>query len=591
MNKLGFSLYKRYSKKKLLIKIFILCSIVIMVSLLSLSFVITSHLLQTSKQKELDINKQVINNINNYFTEKRITTTNILKQIYGNSDLIADLVRFLSLDSADYWTYRIDNFVENSSNSSTSFTNYVNSFYFHDADISNIILYSKKKNFFFITSDEFASKYCIYGSEANSLKKKMLGGKDEGYKGVLTNMPADGSSKNLFGVASDIKDPDTLDYVGQIIISYDTKGIDRLYNQYKDDIKGYLLVLTKDGDVIYDSSNRYYGEKYPYFNKLFGSSEIHMLDKKSYVNIESSSDYGVFIAGILLVYFGIAIFSRRTKGIMDAMEELQKGNLSVRIQDDGHGDELSLIAKSFNNMCSSLEDYIQKVYLSEIKQKNAELAALQSQINPHFLYNTLEVIRMRAVSTGMNDVGDMIYILSRLFHNSVNQETIVTVSDEIDQCRLYLQLFCIRYVDKFSYTINVSDDILNYSIPKFSLQPIIENYIIHGIDMDSSDNKVVVKGFKDKENIVFIIEDNGTGIDEEKLDTIKNALEEPDKYPSSSIGLSNVNERLRLIYGHQYGLSIESKTGRDSGTSVFIKIPALLKEDLIINDEGILSRR
>ena len=191
---------------------------------------------------------------------------------------------------------------------------------------------------------------------------------------------------------------------------------------------------------------------------------------------------GLLIVGsILIAYFVISIFSKRTKSIMAAMEELQKGNLSVRIPSVDDGDELSLISSGFNNMCINLDEYIKKVYLSEIKQKNSQLIALQAQINPHFLCNTLEVIRMRAVSKGADDVGEMIYILATLFRNTIRKDMIITILDEINQCRMYLQLFCIRYKDSFSYNIDVQNELLTFSIPKFTLQPVIENYIVHGI--------------------------------------------------------------------------------------------------------------
>jgi two-component system sensor histidine kinase YesM len=204
--------------------------------------------------------------------------------------------------------------------------------------------------------------------------------------------------------------------------------------------------------------------------------------------------------------------------------------------------------------------------------------ALQSQINPHFLFNTLETIRMKAVSAGTSDVADMVYILATLFRNSIDGGTFIPISAELEYCKLYLQLFKIKYGEIFTFNIEINNDIMNYSMVKFTLQPIIENYLFHGMKQDSKNNAISIKGFISDSNILFVISDNGIGISKEKLDRIEKTLEDNTHKQTNTIGLSNVNERLKIIYGSSYGISISSEL--DKGTCVKIRIPAKKMEDI-----------
>ena len=157
------------------------------------------------------------------------------------------------------------------------------------------------------------------------------------------------------------------------------------------------------------------------------------------------------------------------------MKQVRIGNLDTIIKTEAYGDELNTIASDFNEMCIDLSEYIQQVYIYEISKKNAEIEALQAQINPHFIYNTLEAIRMSATSQGNESVSQMILLLAKLFRNIVKEENMVTIETEINNSTLYLDLFQIRYNNKFSYDIQVPQHIRSLGIPKHILQPIIEN--------------------------------------------------------------------------------------------------------------------
>ncbi len=183
---------------------------------------------------------------------------------------------------------------------------------------------------------------------------------------------------------------------------------------------------------------------------------------------------------------------------------------------------------------------------------------------------------MRAAVRGALDVSEMIYILATFFRNSLKTETITTIETEIEHCKLYLKLFQIRYNDKLSVAFNIDESMLTYSIVSLSLQPIIENYIVHGIDLDATNNTITISSRFDHDDIFIEIEDNGCGIEANTLTSINSALN--NKIEPFSIGIFNVHERLRIVYGEAYGLDIESK--ENIGTKVTIHIPARKKGDL-----------
>lgn len=277
----------------------------------------------------------------------------------------------------------------------------------------------------------------------------------------------------------------------------------------------------------------------------------------------------LFIIAEVFIYFKVQNISVRIKNITNAMNRVQNGDFKTIICEDKEIDEITLISKSFNNMCKQLDDHIKKVYVSEIKQKNAEMVAFQSQINPHFLYNTLESIRMKAIADGNKEIGKMLYNLAFLFRNMIKGKSKISLAQEIGYIKMYLQLFKFRYNDKFDYSINIQHDIEENEIIKFTIQPVIENFLVHGINLDVDDNLITINAKKVNNVIKITIQDNGTGINDEKIELInKNIKSHKD---INSIGLVNVNERIKYQYGDEFGLFVENCETK--GTKVTITIP------------------
>ena len=275
----------------------------------------------------------------------------------------------------------------------------------------------------------------------------------------------------------------------------------------------------------------------------------------------------VIAIGEIFVRYYLQRLSRRLNRILDGMEKVMEGNLDVRIPADKNGDELDVISKCFNEMCVNLNEHIRKRYLAEIEQKNAEMSALQSQINPHFLYNTLEAIRMKAICNGDREVGKMLYSLAVTFRAQIKEADVITLAQELHYCKKYMELFEFRYQNQFQASVECPEEYLQVPVIKFVLQPIIENYFIHGMRMREKDNRIKIS-VKKEEFYKIIVEDNGKGMSEDELANQNRKLKSGIMEKQSSIGIANVNSRLRAVYGDECGVSMEA--GEDRGLRVVL---------------------
>ncbi|WP_029233276.1 sensor histidine kinase [Butyrivibrio sp. VCB2006] len=219
---------------------------------------------------------------------------------------------------------------------------------------------------------------------------------------------------------------------------------------------------------------------------------------------------------------------------------------------------------------------IEEQVKEEQKQlRKAEFELLQAQINPHFLYNTLDAIVWSAESGNQKQVVSMVGSLSEFFRASLNKgKEIVSIKEELQHVTSYLEIQQVRYQDILSYEINVAKDIYNYSIPKITIQPIVENALYHGIKNRRGGGKITITGAENNGGITIQVRDNGAGMTEERLKEVRNSLLQDSSDKSAIYGLYNVNERIRLNFGDEYGLFISSHSGK--GTDVTIYLPKIL---------------
>ena len=292
---------------------------------------------------------------------------------------------------------------------------------------------------------------------------------------------------------------------------------------------------------------------------------LAVLDKKS-VKIETGKNLAPLIVGIIVLDSILLIFlyktfkrySQQISVVMQAMEQTAAGNLETRIDTTKTEYELKELSIGINEMLDSINQFVEDIYKLEIKHQDAHMRALQAQINPHFLYNTLEYIRMYAISEGSEELADVVYAFSALLRNNTNQEKTITLKEELDFCEKYVYLYQMRYPNRVAYHFMIDPDLEKIEVPKFVIQPLVENYFKHGIDFTRFDNALSVKVLQEDKRVRIIVKDNGRGMTEKRLKQVEEKLSHPKVELHESIGLQNVNERLRANFGSSYYMSLEN---------------------------------
>lgn len=264
--------------------------------------------------------------------------------------------------------------------------------------------------------------------------------------------------------------------------------------------------------------------------------------------------------------------AKRLSLVVEKINQNREKNL-VPFKDNSDKDEIGQLVFNYNAMVERINQLIEEQTETAEKLKVSEVRALQAQINPHFLYNMLDMINWLAQSGKQKEVSLAVQTLSKFYRLTLSKKNItIPIREELRHVELYVKLQNMRYEDKISFLIDVPDEILDFEIPKLILQPIVENSIQHGIfEKDSKKGTIVIMAWMDGADIVFVISDDGVGILPEKLPFILDGTYEDGK--GSNIGIYNTHLRLQLLYGREYGLSYESTPGR--GTEVQVRLPAV----------------
>jgi sensor histidine kinase len=278
---------------------------------------------------------------------------------------------------------------------------------------------------------------------------------------------------------------------------------------------------------------------------------------------------GLSILFIIILYVTLrqtfSNYQKQVVDLVDSIEVIAQGEEGLRIDTSEKDQELLLIAETTNDMLDRLEKNIHDIYQLELSQKDANMRALQAQINPHFMYNTLEFLRMYAVMQSQDELADIIYEFSSLLRNNISDERETTLKQELEFCRKYSYLCMVRYPKSIAYGFKIAPELEEMRIPKFTLQPLVENYFAHGVDHRRTDNVISIKALKGPGFVEILVEDNGRGMPAEKLASLQEKLaqrsfEHEASYSGErqSIGIVNVHERFVLYFGDRYQISVES---------------------------------
>ncbi len=413
------------------------------------------------------------------------------------------------------------------------------------------------------------------------------------------------------------------DVTGYAVMAIDRKYIDTICSQMGQDENMYVVITDRDGKIIshpdkstvmkdFDAGimeniagmEKERGEKSERFFKtaLHGEEVLvsyEILDKNGWRVIsiipysylmESTVNNGIFtlicILFLVLISIYVAVLVTKSiavpvKRLLTAMDKTGLGDLDVRLEDRWtlNKDEHAQLALGFNRMTTRLQMLIDEVYRSEInkkelefRKKEAELNALQQQINPHFLYNTLETIYWMADIKGETEIGEMVTALGNFFRKSISHgKEYVPVSDEVQNVQYYVYLQKIRFRERFEVVWEIDARILDCLIIKLILQPIIENAIVHGVESMEKGGLIVVKGYMQEEKLYFEVIDNGKGMSKKKLEEFHAYINNSQNEKEQSVGVKNVHQRIRLYHGEEYGITIFSK--QNAGTRVVLCLP------------------
>ena len=392
---------------------------------------------------------------------------------------------------------------------------------------------------------------------------------------------------------------------GVVFIDLNYSAISELCDKNSIGDKGYVFILDQDGNIVYHPSQQQLynelqtenidivmnadtdtvvtgtgddGKIYTFSrSETTGWTVVGCMNMAELLKDSREANKIYMLTAIVLVVIAMLLSSFISKSITlpiqklrNSMERVQEGDFKAADIVIPAENEIGSLTTSFNVMTHKIEDLVaQNVHEQELKRKS-ELKALQSQINPHFLYNTLDSIIWMAEGKKNEDVVVMTASLARLLRQSIsNEDETVSIIQEIQYVKSYLTIQKMRYKDKLEYEIDVDPSIYSVHIVKLVLQPIIENAIYHGLKYKDSKGMIWVKGHQDGRNAVIEIKDDGVGMDEETLAHIfeKHKV----NYHSNGVGVYNIQKRLSLYYGKEYGLRYESE--KEKGTTVTVVIP------------------
>lgn len=419
----------------------------------------------------------------------------------------------------------------------------------------------------------------------------------------------EGSYNWVITLSNTLKNPNTSTREGLLFIDLNYNTIRDVCENINLGKKGYVFILDEEGGILYhprqqllysdlkeecieqvlqlDENNHSFITTDADGSKLYtaatsdktgwtvvGVAYLSELNKK-----ESQTRLIYILMALLLFFCALLISSLLSKAVTKPIQTLQnsmskvvKGEFDTALVPETAQNEIGDLTHSFNLMTQQIQSLIAQNTEEQRQKRKIELMALQSQINPHFLYNTLDSIIWMAEMGDSQDVVLMTAALAKLFRQSIsNDEELVTIRQEIEHIRSYLTIQKMRYKDTLDYQIQMDDDILDYKIVKLTLQPLVENAIYHGIKFKEGIGTVHISGSMDEEYIMLVISDNGIGMTKEQLAHIFEPKSPSQK--SSGIGINNIQNRLHLYYGEQYGLEFESE--EQIGTTVYIRIPGM----------------
>lgn len=502
--------------------------------------------------------QEAVDTISRSINDKNLQGRTMLNELKENQEKINSLNRYMDTPISDYLTYSYDQQLE--TGNYLFLPGQVKNFYTMYDNIESIIIVLNNYNDYYLSTAQDKSGKKINGTPRLN---------------------------NKFYLAYPITNPVTLEVLGSFYVEFSQKDIlDSLTHLTTfDGLSAYVFSSTGNPLLTYTEKNNTLDQQLIQ-QKMKETSVLplqKLMENNILEHIQTASEFEILVTiskekilthvlfelrilmlgGLVLIlillyllYRTFTKYSQQVDIIMGAMALVSEGDLNTRINEQETQFELKELSKGINTMLDNIEQYISDIYKLEIKQQDAHMRALQSQISPHFLYNTLEYIRMYALSEGSEELADVVYAFSTLLRNNTDQGKTTTLEKELSFCEKYVYLYQMRYPDRIAYHFEIDEALKDLVLPKFSVQPLIENYFVHGIDFSRNDNAISVKARLVDGQVKVLIRDNGKGISLQKLALIQTKLKSEQIELHDSIGLQNVNERLRAYFGPSFLMTI-----------------------------------
>ncbi|GMX65696.1 sensor histidine kinase [Paenibacillus elgii] len=422
----------------------------------------------------------------------------------------------------------------------------------------------------------------------------------------------DNGGQDYVSVARLVREPNTNEGLGVVKIDLKEEVFRQIVSNVKFEEKGGLLVVNSRSELFFQQGSG--GLTPEMMDELRLTTELpqasnvrHMnIRGKTYLAIVDYSDYSdlkvisfipvesllketkdlrnftfgigficLISAGALATFFSYRL-SRPLAALKNKMLRVEQGSFKQSVKVESQ-DEIGQLSRSFNRMVEEIDRLVHEVYVIGLREKEAELAALQSQINPHFIYNTLESINMLALKRQNDEVSDMVSALGRLLRYTVGRNArLVRLREELESAASYVKIQQLRYGERLKVMIDVEESLLGYEVPKLLFQPLVENAIYHGIGDCEEGGTIWIEAVRFEDELLLTVRDDGKGMSEDELQQLRQSLAATPFSAAETAGehglaLKNINQRLVLMYGERYGLHVDGSQGE--GTSFTITIP------------------
>lgn len=416
-------------------------------------------------------------------------------------------------------------------------------------------------------------------------------------------------------VARVIKEPKTLERLGYMIIDTNVNAFGSILDNLKIEKAASLMIVDQQQRLLYERESEdgfsAYGEltKHERLAQLV-SGQREVINGKQYLFVRHHSAYSglsvigltpidvvqkesrellLFTLWIALACVGVAMLlaimmsyrvTRPLIELKNKMARVEQGDFNKRVSPLSN-DEFGQLGRGFNRMMDEINRLFHEVFVLGIREKEAELSALQSQINPHFIYNTLESINMMAIQQKHAEVSDMVTALGKLLRYTIDRAgRLVKLQEEIDFVASYVRIHKVRYGGRLRVYFNVDEDLKDISIPKLILQPLVENAVYHGLDGREEGGIIWISALRFQNEMLLTVRDNGKGMDEDAIEALNEEIGRQPAYDSlrrseqDELGLQNISQRVKLLYGEGASLTVDGSPGQGLAVTITILLPA-----------------